>query len=84
MKFQFPIFKYTRGVLAYVIIIGCFSYLFLIAVHAVPVENKELVSQAQGFILAILGVVAGYYFGASKDKSDQDQSKIFPKDPPNP
>lgn len=84
MKLVFPIFKYTRGVLAYLIIIGGFAFLFSLLYVTVPPENKEIVIFSAGYVLGIVSMVAAYYFGASKDKSDQDQSKIFPKDPPTP
>jgi hypothetical protein len=84
MKMKLQLYRYIRPIIAYIVNIGGFGYLFLISVYPVPAQNKDMVLQAQGFILAIIALVDGYYFAASKDKSDQDQSKIFPKDPPNP
>ena len=84
MKFALNFFKYTRGALAYIIIIGGFAFLFCLLWVTVPAANKEIVLFSAGYVLGILSMVASYYFGASKDKSDQDQSKIYPKDPPNP
>lgn len=84
VKFSLPIFKYTRGVLAYLIVIGGFAFLFCLLWVTVPKDNKEIILFSAGYVLGIVSMVAAYYFGASKDKSDQDQSKIFPKDPPNP
>lgn len=84
MKAVITLFKYTRGALAFIIIIGGFAFLFCLLWVTVPKENKEIVLFSAGYVLGILSMVAAYYFGASKDKSDQDQSKIFPKDPPTP
>lgn len=77
-------FKYTRGILAYIVVILCFAFLFTIAIVPIPKDNQPVVNTSAGVVLLTIGVVVSYYFGASKDKSDQDQSKIFPKDPPNP
>jgi hypothetical protein len=84
MKALLNLYKYTRGTLAYIIIVGGFSFLFCLLWVTVPEGNKEIVLFSAGYVLGILSMVASYYFGASKDKSDQDQSKIFPKDPPTP
>lgn len=77
-------FKYTRGLIAFAVVLLGFGFFFLIATVPMPAANKDAVIQAQGGVLTLLGLVLAYYFGASKDKSDHDQSKIFPKDPPTP
>jgi hypothetical protein len=76
--------KYTRGIIAILIVINCFAFLFTLCWKEIPVNNVGTVNLSVGFVLASLGIVVGYYFATSKDKSDSDQSKIFPKEPPNP
>lgn len=78
------LFKYTRGIIAFIAVIGAFVFLFTLVKIAVPEQNKDILQVAAGIVLGVLGTVIAYYFGNSKDKSDQDQSAIYPKDPPNP
>lgn len=73
MKKQFLIFTYARPILAFLVVIGCFCFLFFVSKSPIPEGNLSIVSQAQGFVLCVMGTVIGYYFGTSKDKSDQDQ-----------
>ncbi|HLA51982.1 MAG TPA: hypothetical protein VK618_01680 [Flavitalea sp.] len=84
MNFFDTIFKYTRGILAFIIVILTFAFLFALLAVNIPENNKDILNISVGFVLGVIGTVASYYFGTSKDKSDSDQSKIFPKEPPNP
>jgi hypothetical protein len=77
------IFKYARPVLAYLVVLLSFGFLYCLAFIKIPPDNKDTVNLCAGLVLGVLAVVIGYYFGTSKDKSDQDQSKIFPKDGTN-
>lgn len=70
--------KYTRSLLAFIVVIGSFVFLFSLVYRAVPEQNKDIIQVASGFVLGVIATVSGYYFGNSKDKSDSDQSKIFP------
>jgi type II secretory pathway pseudopilin PulG len=40
----------------------------------VPKENESIINVAAGLVLAALGAVVAYYFGASKDKSDAEKA----------
>jgi hypothetical protein len=71
------LFRYVRPVLAISFVTFSFGFLFTIVWKAIPPENKEIVGLAVGFVLGQLSVVGGYYFGSSKDKSDQDQARTF-------
>lgn len=77
-------YKFVRPILAYMVVVFSFGFLFCVVFIKIPTENKDTVNLCAGLVLGVLAVVVGYYFGTSKDKSDQDQSKIFPKDPPTP
>jgi uncharacterized BrkB/YihY/UPF0761 family membrane protein len=63
-----------RGVLAVLITVGCFTFLFALLYVPIPRQNESAVNVAQGFVLSVLAMVAGYYFGSSKDKSDVDKA----------
>jgi hypothetical protein len=63
-----------RGVIAIIVIISSFGFLFSLLHYKIPPENKEVVTVSAGLILAGMGVVLGYYFGASKDKTDNEKS----------
>ena len=51
-----------------------FGYLILLLFVTVPPENSGSINIITGGVLAILGGIATYYFGSSKDKSDQDKA----------
>lgn len=78
------VMKYTRGVLAYIITLATFGFLYALLYKTIPQQNEAILNIAAGFVLSQIGNIANYYFGTSKDKSDVDQSQIFPKNPPNP
>lgn len=59
-----------RGVLAILIVFGCFTFLFTLLFKPIPEANASAVNVAQGFVLGVLSMVAAYYFGSSKDQSD--------------
>ena len=59
-----------RNVLAIMVILLSFCFLFLLALHKVPIENKDLVNISTGFVIgASVGAIIGYYFTSSKDKN---------------
>jgi len=63
-----------RNILAIIIVIGSFLFLYLLQVRPIPEQNHDLVLTAGGFIFggALAGVV-GFYFGATKgDKKGSD------------
>lgn len=66
-----------RNILALVVVIGCFILLYIMQVKAIPVENKDMINIAVGFVFggALAGVI-GYYFGGNKvdtPKTDDDK-----------
>lgn len=73
-NFADTVFKNMRGVISLFIVIGSFSFLFVLAYKKIPPENKDLLTVAVGLVLAALGSVANYYYGASKDKSDAEKA----------
>lgn len=72
------VFRYVRPLLAMLIVLLSFGFLYLIALKPIPDANASPVNTAQGFLLAALGVVVSYYFGTSKDKSDGEQQQRQP------
>ncbi len=66
-----------RNGIAVLFVVGCLSFLFVIVVHAVPEQNKDLINILGGNIIAGLGLILGYYYGSSKtdtDKNKEDDS----------
>lgn len=59
------------NILGVLIVLGCFILMYMMLIKAIPDGNKDVVNTAVGFIMggALAGVV-GYFFGASKDRSN--------------
>ena len=53
-------------ILAVIIVIGCFAMLYIMMIKEIPEPNLSTVNIAVGFVFGLLGVVAGYFYGASK------------------
>lgn len=66
--------KNVRSILAILIVIGGFSFLFCLMLIKVPVGNETILNVAAGLVLAVMSTAASYYFGSSKDKSDVDKA----------
>ena len=60
------IFLYT---LAAIIVIGFFVFLFLLLLSKEPIANKDLMSLIIGALIGNFGLVVGYFYGASIEKS---------------
>jgi hypothetical protein len=59
------------NILGVLIVLGCFILMYVMLIKDIPSNNKDVVNTAVGFIMggALAGVV-GYFFGASKDRSN--------------
>lgn len=55
-----------RNIIAVVFVIGVLLYIYVLVFKPVPPENKDLVNVLGGTVISSLGIVLGYYFGASK------------------
>lgn len=56
-----------RNVLAVTTAAGCFVLLYLMLIKEIPVNNKDVLNVAIGFVFGSgLTGVYGYYFGSSK------------------
>jgi hypothetical protein len=63
-----------RNIIAVISVIGAFLVMYLIIIKPIPVENKETVNLALGFVLGgLIAGVNGYYFGASKGDEKKDE-----------
>lgn len=63
-----------RNIIAIISVVGAFAVLYLIIIKPIPVENKETVNIAFGFVLGgLIAGVNGYYFGASKGETKKDE-----------
>jgi drug/metabolite transporter (DMT)-like permease len=63
-----------RGVIALIIVLCSFIFLFVITRRVIPEGNKETVNLAAGLVLGVLANVTNWYFGSSKEKSDGDKA----------
>lgn len=64
----------VRSILAFLIIAGGFAFLFSLLFIKIPAGNESVLNVAAGIVLAVMGAVASYYYGSSKDKSDVDKA----------
>lgn len=69
--------KSARTINGLFIVIGSFTYLFSLLFVNIPNENKDIVYLTAGLVLGALANVTNYYFGSSKDKSDQEKATII-------
>jgi uncharacterized protein (DUF2225 family) len=77
MKSFFEIFsKNMRSVVAFLTVIEVFVILMLLFFKAAPEKNDELLYLALGLALGNRKDVSNYFFGSSKDKSDQEKAAI--------
>lgn len=65
--------KSARTVIGISVVLMSFGFLFALLWVKIPKENETIVNVATGLVLSALGGVVAYYFGSSKDKSDQDK-----------
>jgi uncharacterized BrkB/YihY/UPF0761 family membrane protein len=78
-KFFDAIGKAARSLVAFMVVISSFALLFVLVYKSVPEQNKDIIQIAAGMVLTVLGTVAAYYFGSSKDKSDHEKAVIKEK-----
>lgn len=61
-----------REVFAIIYLVMCLSFVYVLALKAVPTDNKDLVNVLGGAVFGGLPIILGFYYGASKkDKPDQ-------------
>lgn len=71
-------FRYVRPLLALIIIIAAFGFLYVLVYKPIPKGNENTINLVVGFVLSLVSGIAAYYFGTSKDKSDAEQSLRSP------
>ncbi len=65
-----------RNVLAIITTLGCFILLYLLIIKPIPVQNKDVLNVAVGFVFGgALGGVMGFFFGSSKQDSKEVNGK---------
>jgi hypothetical protein len=75
---SFMLFKFVRPLLALIIIMAAFGFLYILVFKPIPKENENTINLVVGFVLSLVSGIAAYYFGTSKDKSDAEQSTRVP------
>lgn len=66
--------KNARSIIAVSVIWLGFAFLFALLKVTIPIGNETVLNVAAGLVLGVMGSVAAYYFGSSKDKSDVDKA----------
>ena len=62
-----------RNIIAVVYVIMVLGFIYLLAIRAVPVENKDLVNVLGGVVIGGIGVILSYFFGSSKNETDNSK-----------
>jgi hypothetical protein len=62
-----------RNILAVLYVTMVLTYIYVLVFKSVPIENKDLVNIIGGNVIGGLGVVLGYYFGASKKDTPKEK-----------
>lgn len=70
------LFANVRPILAVLIIIGAFAFLFLLLFKQIPITNQNLVALAAGYVLGMVSWVGGYYFNTSADSAGTMQQDL--------
>lgn len=65
------LFSNIRSIIALLVVILSFVFLFLLLKTTIPAGNKDILQIAAGIILGSMAGVIGYYFGSSKNESDK-------------
>lgn len=55
-----------RNIVAVLYVLMILVYIYVLVFKAVPSENKDLINVIGGNVIGGLGIILGYYFGASK------------------
>lgn len=71
--------KQARSIIGILIVLGTLTFDFFLYYFNIPDENKELAYTAAGGLNTLSAGVVAYYFGSSKDKSDQEKADIIEK-----
>lgn len=64
----------VRNILAIAIVVLCFGFLFALIHFTIPALNSDILKVAAGVVLSTIQQVVQYFFGSSKDKSDDDKA----------
>jgi len=74
--------KAARSIIAFMVVLMSFGFLYFLLYRKIPVENKDSINITIGIVLGVLATVVSYYFGSSKDKSDRDKADIVAETKP--
>lgn len=60
-----------RHAIAVIYVVMVLGYLYVLAYHPVPGENKDLVNVLGGVIIGGVGIILNFFFGSSKSETDK-------------
>ena len=61
-------------ILVAAVVIGFFSFLFVLAFVNIPKENKDLLNMLLGAYIVNMGIIIQYRFGSSKSSVAKDET----------
>lgn len=62
-----------RNIIAVLYVTLVLVYIYVLVFKPVPLENKDLVNVIGGNVIGGLGIVLGFYFGASKSDPKKEE-----------
>lgn len=75
-QFSESVWNNPRTVIGFLVVLGCFGFLFVLTFHTTPPANKDILQLAAGSVLTTLATVVGFYFGSSKSAADQQKTLL--------
>lgn len=73
-QMQVQVKDWTVPTLAFLITLGFFSLLWLMAFHEIPVSNKDILNIALGALATSFAGVVAFYFGSSSSSQKKDDT----------
>lgn len=73
-QFRENVWANPRTVIAFMVVLGCFGFLFVIVFRETPIVNKDIINLSAGSILTTLASVVSFYFGSSKGAADSQKA----------
>lgn len=63
-----------RNAIAVIYTLMVLGYIYVLAYHPVPSENKDLVNVLGGVIIGGIGIILNFFFGSSKSETDSNKT----------
>lgn len=64
-----------RNIISVLYVCGVLAYVYVLIFKPVPAENKDLINVIGGNVIGGLGIILGYYYGASKTETKKEENE---------